>query len=352
MRQIYSRNKSVYLRARALAAAFALSLSFLTATAQAAPEQKEKLLVPMGCAVGIQINMDGVLVVGLVESAEGQEPSPAAGCGLMPGDLITSMDGCEVHCGEDFRNAVAKLTGGPVEVTAVRNGETLEFTLEPRVSENGVELGLWLRDGVTGIGTLTYYDPESGSFGGLGHSINDLDSGVLIPMGRGHIMRSSISGIIKGSSGSPGELCGSFDESGVCGSVSSNTPCGIFGQLIDGVPSIDKAIPAASEDEVKLGPATVLTNTSGMESEEFDIEIVRIYRGDEANRSMMIKITDPRLIERTGGIVQGMSGSPIIQDGKLIGAVTHVMINDPTQGFGIFIENMLKTAQEQQTGEK
>lgn len=340
MRQMISREKTIRLRVRALTAALALVISFITPAAYAAGQDGEKLLVPMGCAVGIQINTDGVMVVGLVSGEDGS-PSPAAKSGLAPGDLITCMDGREIHCADDFRNAVSQLEGGAVTVIAERNGESMEFTLEPSFTEKGIELGLWLRDGVTGIGTLTYYDPDTGRYGGLGHSINDLDSGVLIPMGRGHIMRSCVTDVVRGSCGTPGELCGTFDESGVCGSVRLNTVCGIFGELIDCIPSAEKAIPVAGEAEIRLGSAAVLTNTSGMDSEEFEIEIVRIYRGEDTNRSMMIRITDPRLIERTGGIVQGMSGSPIIQDGKLIGAVTHVMINDPTGGFAVSAEDML-----------
>lgn len=345
MRERNLKNRKLFLRAWAMAAALAIASALMTPAAYAAAGDREKLLVPMGCAVGIQINTDGVLVVGLVDSEDGS-PSPAARSGLLPGDLITGFNGCEIHCAEDFRSAISQLTEGPVLITAVRKDESLQFSLEPRFGEKGVELGLWLRDGVTGIGTLTYYDPDTGRYGGLGHSINDMDSGVLIPMGRGHIMRSMVTDVIRGSCGAPGELCGTFDESGVCGSIRRNTVCGIFGELIDGIPSADMAMPIASEEEICLGPAAVIANTSDVDREEFGIEIVRVYRGEDSNRSMMIKITDPELIKRTGGIVQGMSGSPIIQNGKLIGAVTHVMINDPTGGFAVSIEDMLKMDRE------
>lgn len=329
---------------RALAAVLVLAAAILSPQAYARAEE-DRMLVPMGQAVGIQLNTDGVLVVGLVDGEDGGK-SPAAAAGLLPGDLITEFNGQKISCADDFRNAAAALDGGPVALTADRDGESLRMTIEPRLTEKGTELGLWLRDGITGIGTLTYYDPETGAFGGLGHSVSDVDSGRLIPMGRGHIMRSSVTDIIRGIAGCPGELCGTFDEGGICGTISKNTVCGIFGQLSAGIPGAGEAIPVADEDEVKLGAATVRATTSGTDIEEFQIEVVRVYRNGDSNRSMMIKITDPRLIERTGGIVQGMSGSPIIQDGKLIGAVTHVLINDPASGFAVSIYDMLEASGE------
>lgn len=329
---------------RALTAVLIFAAAILSPSAYARAEG-DRMLVPMGQAVGIQLNTDGVLVVGLVDGENGSR-SPAADAGLLPGDLITEFNGQTISCADDFRNAASNLDGSPVPLTANRDGESLQMTIEPRMTEKGTELGLWLRDGITGIGTLTYYDPETGAFGGLGHSISDVDSGRIIPMGRGHIMRSSVTDVIRGIAGCPGELCGTFDEGGICGSISKNTVCGIFGQLSAGVPGAEAAIPVADENEVKLGAATVRSTTSGSDIEEFKIEVVRIYRNGDSNRSMMIKITDPRLLERTGGIVQGMSGSPIIQDGKLIGAVTHVLINDPTSGFAVSIYDMLEACGE------
>lgn len=339
MKTIIKENKIFKIRILAVALALIISMTMPAAFADA---EQEKMLVPMGSTVGIQMYTDGVMVVGLSATEDGTGPSPAALAGIIPGDVITGLGTDKVGCAEDFRQAVDKLDGGPVSVTVKRDGETLQLTMEPRCGSGAPELGLWLRDTIAGIGTLTYYDPQTGEYGCLGHSINDVDSGVIMPMGRGEIMRSTVTDIIKGCAGKPGEICGSFDISGICGSIKKNTSCGIFGELSLGKPSTENAVPMGTENDVALGKATILSTVSGTDTQEFEIEIVRVYRNDEANRSMMIKITDPELLERTGGIVQGMSGSPILQNGKLIGAVTHVMINDPTCGFGVTVEKMLR----------
>ncbi len=302
---------------------------------------KEKMLVPMGRTVGIQMFTDGVLVVGMSSTQNGQEPSPAAVAGILPGDLITALGEIKIGSADEFKTEMLKLTEKPISVTVVRNGETLQMTLVPNVKSGTPELGLWLRDNVSGIGTMTFYDPETGVYGGLGHGINDFESGVIMPLGRGDIFHSTVVEIKKGCPGAPGELCGDFSAKTTCGSILENTPCGIFGILNSGQPDVGKAIPAARSDEIELGKATILANVKDAEIEEFEIEITRVYRGNADGRSLMICITDKRLLDQTGGIVQGMSGSPIIQNGKLIGAVTHVMVNDPTKGFGISIEKML-----------
>ena len=304
----------------------------------------EKTLIPMGCTIGIQMFTDGVLVVGLSATQNGQAPSPAAVAGILPGDLITALGDTKISSAEDFKAAMSKLTGEAISVTVSRNGETLTLTIEPNVKGGAPELGVWLRDRVAGIGTMTFYDPQTGVYGGLGHGINDYESGVIIPLGKGDIFYSTIVEIKKGCVGAPGELCGDFSGKAACGTIVKNTGCGIFGVLHTEQPETRKAIPAADSDEIKLGKATVLANIEGTDSEEFEIEITRVYRGNEDGRSMMISVTDKRLIDRTGGIVQGMSGSPIIQDGKLIGAVTHVMVNDPTKGYGVSVEKMLDEA--------
>lgn len=302
---------------------------------------KEKMLVPMGCTVGIQMFTDGVLVVGMSATQNGQSPSPAAVAGVLPGDLIKALGETQIGSADEFKAEMSKLTEKPISVTVLRNGETLQMTLKPNMESGTPELGLWLRDNVSGIGTMTFYDPETGVYGGLGHGINDFESGVIMPLGRGDIFHSTVVEVKKGSPGAPGELCGDFSAKTTCGSILENTPCGIFGILNSGQPDAGKAIPVADSDEIKLGKATVITNIKGIETEEFEIEITRVYRGSTDGRSLMVSITDKRLLEQTGGIVQGMSGSPIIQNGKLIGAVTHVMVNDPTKGFGISIEKMM-----------
>jgi stage IV sporulation protein B len=329
---------------RGLAMAMAVIISVMTPMAYAGAAQ-EKLLVPMGCTVGIQIQTDGVMVVGLSATENGASPSPAAVAGIAAGDIITALGGEKIGCADDFRRALEKLVGGAVSITVARGEETHQLTIEPNMTGGAPELGVWLRDSISGIGTITYYDPQTGQYGGLGHSINDVDSGVIMPLGKGHIMSSSVSSIVKGCVGSPGELCGTFDPGGICGTIVKNTGSGIFGELNPEKPPDGKAIPMGREADIYLGKASVLANISGTDIGEYEIEIVRIYRNDDANRSMMIKVTDASLIAQTGGIVQGMSGSPIIQDGKLVGAVTHVMINDPTSGFAVTAEKMLETSQ-------
>ncbi len=304
---------------------------------------QDKLLVPVGCTVGIQMYTDGVLVVGLSATQNGQAPSPAAVAGILPGDLITALGETKIGSADEFKAEMSKLTGEPISVTVRRGGETLQITLEPNVKGGTPELGIWLRDSVSGIGTMTFYDPQTGMYGGLGHGITDLESGVIIPLGKGNIFYSTVVEIKKGCSGAPGELCGDFSGKNACGNILKNTRFGIFGILSE-KPDSKKAIPAADSDEIELGKAMVIANIEGMEKEQFEIEITRVYRGNADGRSFMISVKDKRLLEKTGGIVQGMSGSPIIQNGKLIGAVTHVMVNDPTKGFGVSIEKMLDEA--------
>lgn len=321
---------------------FALILSVFSQAAQAKTDKK---LVPMGCAVGIQMFTNGVLVVGLSATQNGTAPSPGAIAGILPGDLITAIGSEKIGSANDFKAAMSKLSGDPISITISRGQESLQLTLVPNVKSGTPELGLWLRDNVAGIGTMTFYDPETGIYGGLGHGINDIDSGVIMPLGRGDIYHSSIVEIKKGCAGVPGELCGDFRTEGTIGNILKNTQCGIFGILLTDRPDASKAIPVASSDEIQLGKATVLANIKGTEVEEFEIEITRVYRGNTDGRSLMISIKDKRLIDQTGGIVQGMSGSPIIQNGKIIGAVTHVLVNDPMKGFGVSIEKMLNEAE-------
>lgn len=303
-------------------------------------------LVPVGDTVGIEIKMNGVMVVeaGDVETAEGTR-SPARSAGILPGDLIMSVNGRTVATAAEFLSAAAGLDGSPVTLTAMRGGQEVRFSVTPAKTADGAwQLGLWLRDGVSGIGTVTFYDPASGTYGALGHGINDLQSGELMPIGNGSIVDAEVVDVVRGQEGCPGELCGHIEKTKLLGSLESNTLCGIFGHAEENCFPCEGALPVATSGEVVLGGAKILSNVTGSEIEEYDVEISRIYRGDEDVRSMMLTVTDPDLISATGGIVQGMSGSPIIQNGKIIGAVTHVLVSDPTRGYGIFIENMLNAA--------
>ena len=323
-----------------LGAALALVCLLLPADALAAEG-----LVPMGCTVGIRLETDGVMVVGFSEvDTEDGPAAPAADAGLKSGDVITAVGDRETRTAAEFLSAMAAADGQPLRLTARRGSRELMFSVAPaRSREGNWQLGLWLRDGVSGIGTVTYYDPETGKFGALGHGISDLDTGKLLPFEAGSITGAAVVDVVKGASGAPGELCGQPEEDSVLGALEKNTESGIFGTA-DFACTEGQRVPAAAEEEVKLGPATILATVSGGGTEEYDIEISRIYRQPDDHRFLLLTVTDPRLIERTGGIVQGMSGSPILQDGKLIGAVTHVLLSDATRGYGISIQDMLDAA--------
>ena len=304
-----------------------------------------RALVPVGSTIGIELKSDGVSIVGLCDVAvDGGSVSPARDAGLQAGDKIVNINGRKIESSADFLTEAAEFSDAPSVLTVQRGGKDMTFTVTPAENEHGAyQLGLWLRDGVSGIGTMTYYDPESGSFGALGHGINDNETGALVDIQSGTITSSEVVDVVKGSEGTPGELCGKINGDDVLGQITMNTPCGIFGVLDCGIDG--DTLPVASESEIVLGPATILSNAGGAETREYDVEISRIYRSSHDSRSMLLCITDPELLSATGGIVQGMSGSPILQNGKLIGAVTHVLISDPTRGYGISMENMLRAAE-------
>ena len=324
--------------------AFLLTVSLFPTSSALALEVSE--LIPVGETVGIEIQMNGVLVAdtNVIETAEGKQ-SPARSAGLCSGDLITSVNGRRVNTAAEFLSAAANFDGKAVSIIATRNGKEISFSVTPAQTLDGSwQLGIWLRDGVNGIGTVTFYDPKSGSYGALGHGVNDLKSGDLVPIGNGSILEAEVTDVVRGAQGSPGELRGKIDKTKVLGSLESNSICGIFGHCAPSAFTVGAALPVAAPGEVVLGEATILSNVRGNEVKEYRVEICRVYRGGDDMRGMMLSVKDPELISLTGGIVQGMSGSPIIQNGKIIGAVTHVLVNDPTRGYGIFIENMLDAA--------
>lgn len=318
-------------------AAVLLAAALLLSTAALA-----KPLVPVGRAVGIEMTTDGVLVASLSQvETGGEKAAPASDAGIAPGDVIVMLGDAEISCGEDFAKAAAGLDGSPVAVTLRRSGRLIQYTVEPAEDGEGVwRLGLWLRDRVSGIGTVTYYDPESGTYGALGHGINDTDTGVMLPLGGGNITSASVTEVKTGASGKPGELRGAFDADAVLGDIAQNTVYGIFGKsdaAFDG-----GTVETAPVSEIKTGPATILAQVRGSETAEYDVEVARISRGGE--EKLMVTVTDPELLALTGGIVQGMSGAPIMQDGRLVGAVTHVLLSDPTKGYGVPIDSMLSAA--------
>ena len=300
-------------------------------------------LIPVGCAVGIEVDVDGVLVDQLreVETEDGTA-QPAKAAGLKEGDIILAMNGEEVDDLEDFAEELREHKGKTVTLTVMREAKTFTCELTPVLSKDGeYRLGLWLRDKVAGIGTVTYYDPKSGEYGALGHGINDPESGTLIPITAGKTFDASVVDVVRGKSGDPGELTGSFDTGAVFGTVAGNTVYGIFGKC--GNVNCGDVMETAAQGEAKVGAAQIISTVDGKEPRLYDIRIDKIRRSGGEER-YQLTVTDPALLERTGGVVCGMSGSPIIQDGKLVGAVTHVLVNDPTRGYGIFIENMLDAA--------
>ena len=305
-------------------------------------------VIAMGNAVGIKLFSDGVLVVGLSDVDTGQgKCSPGKECGLKTGDLITHINGTEVDTIEEVQEVMSKGNDGPMTIQAVRSQQSLQLTATPVENRQGVyQLGVWLRDSMAGIGTITYYDPNTGVFAALGHGINDVDTAMLMPMESGSIMPASVDEVKKGISGEPGELHGCFELLRDIGVLYANTPMGVFGRTKDlKLPEGAQWMEVASPEEVKTGRAVIRSNVEGETVQEFEIQITRVNDREDGTKSMMIQVTDPRLLELTGGIVQGMSGSPILQNGRIVGAVTHVLVNDPTRGYGIFIENMLDAAE-------
>lgn len=307
------------------------------------------VVVPVGRAVGIKLFSDGVVVVGTSEVAgEGGKVNPARDCGLREGDIITHINSTEVDTIEEVSALLQELEGQPMSIRAIRDEKQVQLTATPVLcpADGAYKLGAWIRDSMAGIGTVTFYDPDTGVFGALGHGVSDVDTLRLMPLSRGAILHSSVTGVEKGQVGTPGQLRGAFDLSQDLGQLYANTTSGIFGTLQNtgGLP-LGEALPVARRDEVKVGEVTIRSNIQGEEVKEYQAEIVRIYpENEEDTRNFLIKVTDKELLDKTGGIVQGMSGSPILQDGKLVGAVTHVLLNNPSQGYGILAENMLKAA--------
>lgn len=325
------------------ASALGMPLPVLTASASDAGEVR---LLPGGMPFGVKFSTDGVLVVGFCDiDAEGGTVNPAFAAGIRVRDVITSVNGRAVADAAEFGSMISGAGQKPLTLTYTRGGKSYTATLTPArsVSENRYKTGLWVRDSGAGIGTVTFIDPKTGEFGGLGHGICDGESGALVSMTRGVVNGVTVSGVQKGVAGKPGELKGYFGTEKT-GTLLKNTDCGVFG-VFSHVPVTPMgALPIAKRQQVREGEACIYCTLDGGKPCRYSISISQIDRGATGPKCFTVKVTDPALIEKTGGIVQGMSGSPIIQDGKLVGAVTHVLIGDPTTGYGIFIENMLNAS--------
>jgi stage IV sporulation protein B len=312
-----------------------------------------KKLAACGNTVGVKIKMDGILVIGVsdVDSAAGNRLAPAKDGGIKTGDIILEINNKKIQDIHDLINQIDTSNGNKLEVKYKRGNNVYITNIIPieGVNDRKYHIGLWVRDSTAGIGTMTFYDPETHIFGALGHGITDIDTGLLIPVNSGEVLESNIIAIKKGEQGTPGELKGIFmDNKEPMGNITKNDECGIYGKMNDGFKIMQNRIyPIGIRGQVNVGPATILSNIDGNKIEEFNIYIEKVARQSFSGpKGMVLKVTDKRLLNSTGGIVQGMSGSPIIQNGKLVGAVTHVLVNDPTRGYGIFIEWMLKNMNE------
>ncbi|UQZ82050.1 SpoIVB peptidase precursor [Paenibacillus konkukensis] len=311
-------------------------------------------VIPGGQTIGVKLKSSGVLVVGhhLVAVAEDKKISPGEDAKIQLGDLIVKINGKPLKDISKVAELAAEAGENkkPLTLTLRRNNETIDLQIQPvyDIVDKAYRLGLYIRDSAAGVGTLTFYAPDQGVYGALGHVITDMDTQTPIAVGSGEIVHSNVTSISKSQNGEPGEKRAQFSkESKVLGNIEKNTPFGIFGKM-DALPDhglMKEPIPVAFAEEVKEGPAQIYTVLNGQKVEKFDIEVIHVAKQDyPATKGMVIKITDQKLLEKTGGIVQGMSGSPIIQNGKMIGAVTHVFVNDPTSGYGCFIEWMLQDA--------
>ena len=293
-------------------------------------------LIPGGQLIGLSLASDSVTI-----AAFDQPDSPAKAAGLQVGDVLTHLDHTKVTCAADVRSLLTR-SSGTVTITFSRKGKAMELQVQPTITQEGPRLGIYLKQATTGVGTVTYYDPESGDFGALGHCVND-SSGKLLKSPGGTAYDASVLTVRKGKSGKPGQLMGAMQTQKVLGTLEKNTQQGVFGNIDH--PLAGTPLETAEPGQVHTGSATIRSTVDNEGIQEYSVKILKIYpQSRSGGRNMLIKVTDQRLLETTGGIVQGMSGSPIIQDGKLIGAVTHVLVNDPTTGYGIFIENMLDAA--------
>lgn len=315
------------------------------------PVRSNMIVYPGGQPIGVKLNTKGVLVVALsdVTTSKGKITSPAAVSGIEIGDSILKINGKGIKTSEQTREEINRSEGKDIKILICHKGKDIEKIIKPARSseDDNYKIGLWIRDSTAGIGTLTFYDKERGMFGALGHPITDIDTGTMLSVNSGEIISSSIVSVKKGAKGNPGELKGIFvNENCILGNIYKNTQCGIFGKTNGKfVDNELKPMKIGLRNEIKEGPAKILTTVDKEGVKEYDIEIQKLLAQDSPGaKSMIVKVVDKKLLEKTGGIVQGMSGSPIIQNGKIVGAITHVLVNKPDIGYGIYIEWMLNDA--------
>ena len=301
-------------------------------------------VIPMGNAIGMKLYTDGVLVVGMSE-IEGKKPYENSG--IKEGDRIVQIDKKAIDNTEDLMEAVNKCSGKEISVKYIRDNTTITTSIKPiKNSGNQYKIGLWVRDAAAGVGTLTFYEPSSGMFGTLGHGILDVDTSELIKIANGELVTTNILNITKGKKGDPGEIRGTIENGYNIGTINKNTSLGVYGSVTN-KNYLDTSgygeMEVATRSEIQDGKAQIICQLDNSGKKTYEIEIEKIYLANNTdNKSMLIKVTDKELLEKTGGIIQGMSGAPVIQNGKFIGAVTNVLVNDPTQGYAIFADMMIK----------
>ena len=309
-------------------------------------------LYPGGQSIGVKLKTKGVIVVGLSEiMGEDQEIySPGLDANVNVGDILYRINGKRVNSASDVSNIINDISNEPVELELKRKDKWKNVIIKPAKShEDGkYKIGLWVRDNTAGVGTLTFYHEDSNQYGALGHAITDVTTGIIMPVNNGEIVSAKVDSVLQGQKGKPGEIRGIFyNEDKIIGNIEKNTSHGLYGRIYNNIQNnkINKSLSIGLQQHIKEGPAKILATVEEDIIEEFDIEIEKIItQAKKSGKSMIIKVTDPKLLEKTGGIVQGMSGSPIIQDNRIVGSVTHVFVNDPTKGYGIFIEWMLEEA--------
>ena len=305
-------------------------------------------VIPIGKAIGMKMYTEGVLVVGMSE-IDGKKPYEKSG--ISTGDKIIEVNNEEIDNTDELIACVNRSNGEEVQIKYVSDNEEKVTSIEPvKTADNEYKLGLWVRDAAAGVGTLTFYEPSTQKFAALGHGINDVDTYELIDIANGELVTTNIVDIAKGKDGSPGEIRGTIENGTELGTIAKNTNFGVYGTIsnINRLNLAEKTeYEVANRSEIKTGKAEIMCELENGKIETYEIEIQKIYtENNQDNKSMLIKVTDEELIEKTGGIIQGMSGAPIIQNGKFIGAVTHVLVNDSKMGYGVFGDLMIKQMRE------
>lgn len=308
-------------------------------------------VIPVGNVAGLKLYTEGVLVVGMseIEGQDSKRYKPYENTGIQEGDTIVSINDTRVTTTEELTTTVNKSKGNNLQITFVHDNQTKECSIKPvQTNKKEYKIGLWVRDSAAGVGTVTFYDPQTKTFAALGHGITDIDTNELIQISSGQFVTSNILNITKGETGNPGKIQGSLDNVSNIGEIYKNTKFGVYGK-VDNIASLNidasKEMEVALREEITKGKAKILCSLDNNAVKEYEIEIEEIYKENNYdNKSMKIKVTDPELIEKTGGIIQGMSGAPIIQNGKFIGAITNVLVNNPQQGYAVFGDIMIKQA--------